>query len=400
MARRIEKWYYFPALIWLLIAVAAGTWIRFEWHNPQQTFFEIPNLIHAHTHAALLGWVYLVMAGFTLRHFIQEETAQKLLVPMSVALQISNVGMLVSFALGGYAFWSILFSSLHLFLTLWLAILFLFSADKNRKGLSRDFAAAAWLWQVLSGFGPFALAFTGGMSGTMAQFWLGSYLFLLLNGWIIFMMLSIWFNQPDVAARSGRLGQIGFNIMYISLLPALLSMLYPLGISESLIRAGFIFNLIHGIGILLLLPALWPRKSASLMVHFVLITACILLGIKAIIQPVSYFPDLIHITQNHLLKVGFLHMVLLALLSPLLLVLLYTSLQKAEMTVNVILGSIMLSVLTTTAILFWIPLGSMAGIFLFWPWQLILGISGLTFTIAILAASYRDVTLKLNTTAN
>jgi len=388
----IHRWYFLPALLWLVVAVAVGTWIRFEWHSPSQSFFAIPNLIHAHTHAALLGWVYLVMGGFTLKHFINKKTAARILLPMSVGLQLSNLGMLVSFALQGYGFWGIFFSSTHLFLTLWLAVLFLWRPDKSQAGLSKDLAAAAWLWQVLSGFGPFALAFTGGMSGTMAQFWLGSYLFLMLNGWIIFMLLSIWFHQPGLARRVSAREKIGFNLMFITLLPALISMLYGLGISRELLWLGFGANLLHGAGLLMLLPVLWPGKATPLTGRLILRTGLLLLAAKAVIQPVSYFPDLLHLTTNHLLKVGFLHMVLLGLVTPVLLYLGYSTLQKSSpITLTVALLSVG-SGLLTTAILFWIPLAGMAGIFVFWPWQLLMGIAG----VAVVTAACIMIALQLN----
>ncbi|MCH8558006.1 MAG: hypothetical protein LAT84_09295 [Balneolia bacterium] len=389
---KIRHWYFLPALVWLLIAVAIGTWIRFEWHSPWQTWFQIPNLIHAHTHAALLGWVYLVMAGYTLKLFIRVETAGRVLVPMSVGLQLSNLGMLVSFAMQGYAFWSILFSSMHLFLTLWLAVLFLLRPEKRRSDISRDFAGAAWLWHVLSGFGPFALAFTGGMTGTMAMFWLGSYLFLLLNGWIIFMMLAIWFSRPEVAVRSGRREQFALNLMFITLLPALLSMLYPLGISERLIRIGFVFNLLHGIGILMLLPVLSRTVTESIgSVKLIPAAAIVLLGIKAVVQPLSYFPDLIYLTQNHLLKVGFLHMVLLGLVTPLLLWFICDGLRSSKKTSAIVSTLLLISVLGTTVILFWIPLGAMSGIYLFWPWQQIMGMLGVVFILGVAQVLYQKL---------
>ena len=166
LSRSLRRWFELPALFWLIAAVSIGIWIRLEWHTPMQSFFATSDLIHAHTHAALLGWVYLVMSGFTLRHFINESTASRVLRPMSAGLQIANAGMLVSFALQGYAFWSILFSSLHLFLMLWLAGLYVMRPPSEPdKSLSRKFASAAWFWQVVSGFGPIILAATGGMDG-------------------------------------------------------------------------------------------------------------------------------------------------------------------------------------------------------------------------------------------
>lgn len=104
---KIFFWYHLPALVWLLLSLVSGIWIRLEWHMPLQSFFQTANLIHAHSHAALLGWIYLVFAGFTIRKLIQRGTAEKILVPMSLGLQVANVGMFVSFALQGYAFWSI-----------------------------------------------------------------------------------------------------------------------------------------------------------------------------------------------------------------------------------------------------------------------------------------------------
>jgi hypothetical protein len=389
VSRELRRWFYLPALFWLIAAASIGIWIRLEWYAPMQDFFRTQDLIHAHTHAALLGWVYLVMSGFTLRHFIRRETAIRVLRPMSAGLQLVNLGMLVSFALQGYAFWSILFSAAHLFLTLWLAVLYVMRpASRSDASLSRRFAASAWFWQVVSGFGPIILAATGGMSGALAEFWLGSYLFLLLNGWIIFIMLSMWIHQTGADTAAGSSAWTGHHLMHLSLFPALLSMFYGAGLPDWTMWAGwagFGFNLMHSFGIMLLLPLLWKARayvSHAAAVRLLLGLATLLLGLKAGLQALSYYPELLYLTKNHLLRVAFLHLVLLGLLTPLLLYFGYERMNQSKKIATQVTGLALSSGFITTLILFWIPLSGMLGVYLFWPWQLLMALAG-----ALLAAA-------------
>ncbi|MFW6348266.1 MAG: hypothetical protein ACOC2C_06630, partial [Cyclonatronaceae bacterium] len=364
----IRRWFELPALFWLLVAALVGIWIRLEWYAPMQSFFAPRDLIHAHTHAALLGWVYLVMSGFTLRHFVRRETVMRVLRPMSAGLQLVNLGMLVAFALQGYAFWSILFSAAHLFLTLWLAVLFVMRpASRSDASLSRRFAASAWFWQVVSGFGPIILAATGGMSGGLAEFWLGSYLFLLLNGWIIFMMLSMWLRLTGADGRAGKKARAAHHLMHFSLFPALLSMFYGAGLPDWMMWTGFGFNLMHSLGILLLLPLLWKMRlyaNHAAAVRLLLGLATLLLGLKAGLQILSYYPELLYLTKNHLLRVAFLHLVLLGLLTPLLLYFGYGSMRQSSQMATHLASLALGSGFITTLILFWMPLSGMLGMYL------------------------------------
>jgi hypothetical protein len=395
LSRELRRCFYLPALFWLIAAVSVGIWIRLEWYAPMQDVFQTQDLIHAHTHAALLGWVYLVMSGFTLRHFIRPDTSIRVLRPMSAGLQFVNLGMLVAFALQGYAFWSILFSAAHLFLTLWLAVLFVMRpASRSDASLSRRFAASAWFWQVISGFGPIILAATGGMSGSLAEFWLGSYLFLLLNGWIIFMMLSMWIRQTGADDSAGSGARTGHHLMHLSLFPALLSMFYGAGLPDWMMWAGFGFNLMHSFGILLLLPLLWKARvgvNHAAAVRLLLGLATPLLGLKAGLQAVSYYPELLYLTKNHLLRVAFLHLVLLGLLTPLLLYFGYGSMKQSKRIATQVIGLALSSGFITTLILFWIPLSGMFGVYMFWPWQLLMALAGSLLLTAVFRIFIKEI---------
>lgn len=388
LSRELRRWFYLPALFWLIAAVSIGIWIRLEWYAPMQDVFQTQDLIHAHTHAALLGWVYLVMSGFTLRHFIRPDTSIRVLRPMSAGLQLVNLGMLIAFALQGYAFWSILFSAAHLFLTLWLAVLFVMRpASRSDASLSRRFAASAWFWQVISGFGPIILAATGGMSGSLAEFWLGSYLFLLLNGWIIFMMLSMWIRQTGADTSAGAGARTGHHLMHLSLFPGLISMFYGAGLPEWMMGVGFGFNLMHATGILLLLPLLWKARlcaNHAAFIRLLLGLATLLLGLKAGLQAASYYPELLYLTKNHLLRVAFLHLVLLGMLTPLLLYFGYEGMMKSKQIATQVTALALSSGFITTLILFWIPLSGMLRVYLFWPWQLIMAMAGSLLLTAVI----------------
>lgn len=371
----IKNWYYFPALVWFFISVIIGVWMRLEWHNPIQHYFDIRNLIHAHSHAALLGWMYIVFAGFTLKHFIHLTTVISVAKPMALTLHLSNVGMLIAFSLQGYAFWSILFSTIHLIATVWLAFLLLLRKDKRISEIAMKFAGAAWLWLILSGFGPFALAFTGGMASVWAQFWLGSYLYLLTNGWILFMMISILLHHLVKEENHPQLN-FGFNLMYYTLPGSMLSMFYVLNFPIWVYWIGWFFNLAFALGSILVLVSLFKSTLKYEGSKFLLYSGLIFLGLKTALQLIAFWPSLIELTSNHLLKVSFLHLFLLGCISLLIISLFYSDKHQNSKTISFSHLLIGLGTISMIVLLFMMAGLPLIGYFIFLPYQFLFALTG------------------------
>ena len=382
----VDVWFYKPAFIWLVLSLIVGIWIRFEWHSPIQSEFAIPHLIHTHTHAALLGWVYLIFSGFTLKTVIPERKATAIAVPMAVGLHLANVGMFIAFSLQGYAFWSILFSSIHLFLTVWLAVVYLFFRKKDAPLLVRNFTGSAWLWLMLSGFGPFALAFTGGMAGQWAQFWLGSYLYLLTNGWILFILIAVGIQYLHVKTDSNKWMNIGFNIMFYSLPGSMISMFYVLDISEKLQWIGWLFNVAFSIGTLMVVIPLIKPALKKTIDKWLVFQGLLFLIVKSVLQIIAFLPFLLYLTSNHHLKVLFLHLFLLGCVTLILIPF------ASHPPKNKILNALAPVLLLSGVVLMILFMGMMAGlplfgVFLFLPYQLLMTISGILILAGVIIVS-------------
>ena len=73
-------------------------------------------LLHGHSHVAMLGWVYLMIYSLIVYFFIPKTTQQKPVYNRLFWLtEIAVIGMMFRFPVEGYAFFSIAFSTLHIF---------------------------------------------------------------------------------------------------------------------------------------------------------------------------------------------------------------------------------------------------------------------------------------------
>jgi hypothetical protein len=101
------------------------------------------NLLHAHTHLALLGWVgnaFFALAGALFLDFKNTSAPRRIFIVLQVAL----LGMLGTFPWTGYAAPSIAFSTLHLAGTAWLGAK-LWRAPRAHS-LARPWLRVAVVW--------------------------------------------------------------------------------------------------------------------------------------------------------------------------------------------------------------------------------------------------------------
>ncbi len=97
------------------IAALLGLTLRFAFIQ-EIPFFKFKNILHAHSHVAMLGWLYLGLYGLVVCYFVpNEQAAPKFYTRLFWLTQISVLGMLFSFPFQGYGPVSIAFSTLHIF---------------------------------------------------------------------------------------------------------------------------------------------------------------------------------------------------------------------------------------------------------------------------------------------
>ncbi|MFO7822619.1 MAG: hypothetical protein R6V72_01680 [Cyclobacterium sp.] len=174
-----------------LIAALFGLVLRaaFVW---EINWMEYRNLLHAHSHLAMLGWVYMGIFAFFCYRFVPAskfKTYSKLF----WITQTTVIGMMLSFPLQGYAAVSISFSSLHILAS----YVFCYRIWKDQQithPAVKKLFYAALVFLVLSTFGVWLLgplAVSGGRNTALYQVAIQFYLHFQFHGWFTFAILAL-----------------------------------------------------------------------------------------------------------------------------------------------------------------------------------------------------------------
>ena len=196
------------ALLNMLIAVSIGALLRFAYVE-EISWLAFKNFLHAHSHVAMLGWVYLALYSFLVHSFLPKDFDLKKYNILFWFTQVSVMGMLITFPIMGYASWSIGFSVMHTLLSYVFIVFFLRDLSKTKtpdnlpNGLKK-ISPPISVWLVKSGLFFMAFSTLGlwGMGPIMATGMQGEavyymtiqfYLHFQFNGWFIFTILALLF---------------------------------------------------------------------------------------------------------------------------------------------------------------------------------------------------------------
>ncbi|HFA48594.1 MAG TPA: hypothetical protein ENJ95_06185 [Bacteroidetes bacterium] len=193
-----KKWFKI-ALLNLFIAMCLGLLMRYAFVN-EVGWMKFMNILHAHSHVAMLGWAYLAIYAILIKSFLPEAKQKKPFYNrLFWATQISVIGMLATFPVQGYAAGSIAFSSLHgicSYLFVWQFI----KDIKGQNSISAKLVRLSLFFMVLSTLALWAIPpiILNGMQGkaiyyAAVQF----YLHFQFNGWFIFSVLGIFFKYLE-----------------------------------------------------------------------------------------------------------------------------------------------------------------------------------------------------------
>lgn len=152
--------------------------------------------IHAHSHTGFLGWVFVILAIFGFAFLLPKNAKiNRRMYRLLIYFQIAVLGMLVTFPFMGYAAPSIIFSTLHMILSIFYVVVFFNNADSN--DLAVKFMKAGLIFMLISSIGPLALGpiIVGGFRGTewydMAIYY---YLHFQYNGWFTLAVFALLIN--------------------------------------------------------------------------------------------------------------------------------------------------------------------------------------------------------------
>lgn len=193
--KAIKNWLKI-ALINLALVALFGVILRYK------IAFSIPfidqkNLLHGHSHFAFAGWISQALMTLLL-YYLSKQTQVNILNRYRILLFLNlgtAYGMLVSFPIQGYAFFSILFSTLSIFTSYAFAIMYWRDLNKLKDIRSiHVWFKAGLLFNVVSSLGPFSLAYMMGTHLVNQKLYLTSVYYFLhfqYNGWFLFTCIGL-----------------------------------------------------------------------------------------------------------------------------------------------------------------------------------------------------------------
>ncbi|HET8887194.1 MAG TPA: hypothetical protein VFM70_12665 [Salinimicrobium sp.] len=183
------------ALSFFLAAALLGIFLRLFFVISIPANFRY--VVHAHSHVALLGWVYLALLSIIYKMYFLNSEKQKRYLYIFWFTFITLIGMLFTFPFTGYALFSIIFSSLFLIASYFMAWFVFKNIPQQFKKTNSYTCIKAALWYlIISSIGPWAI---GGVMATLGNtsIWyklsIYFYLHFQYNAWFILALIGILF---------------------------------------------------------------------------------------------------------------------------------------------------------------------------------------------------------------
>lgn len=320
--RNLER-HILVSLIYFLIAALLGVVLR---------FFVIVGLpitykffVHTHSHIALLGWVYVALTTLLYKLFVQNSNPDKKYERIFWFTQFTLIGMLLTFPFMGYAFFSIIFSTLFLFASYWFSWFFLRHVQHDFKTSNAFKCAKAAIWYlVLSSLGPWALGMNVlGPESTWYRLSIYFYLHFLYNGWMIMALVAV---LVYILEKEGN--KMCKNIFIRFFWSLNLGILFSFFLSTLFVNPPILLNALGGMGALLQLIAFGilgnylvgqqvvPLLKFTRSQHTLLKTVALFLMVKLLLQLITAVPYFAELAVTHLeFTIAYLHWTFLGVVS-------------------------------------------------------------------------------------
>ena len=310
----------------LLLVATLGVLMRYkiEFSLPfvQQKF-----VLHSHSHFAFAGWVTQTLMVLLVHHLSIKNGGQVLTKFrwLLYANLFTAYGMLVSFILQGYGFFSISFSTLSIFVSYFFAAVYWRWLNRTKeKTVSNLWLKAGLVFSVLSSVGAFGLAYMMANKITHQNWYLAAIYFFLhfqYNGWFLFAGMGLL--TAKFEKINGAVNQLktAFLLFCFACVPAyFLSVLWlPLPLVIYLIIVAAVVAQLAGWVLMIKVFVLnkpFINQQVSKHGRVLLLLAAIAFSIKLFLQSGSVIPALSQLSYGFRpIIIGYLHLVLLAVTS-------------------------------------------------------------------------------------
>lgn len=323
----MKKQYIHISFLFFFLVAISGVWMRLFVFSPSESI-PYSNVLHGHSHLALLGWGFLGVFLLFLVITWKRIKGKKQAIAICAALSIVSILMFLAFLWQGYDTVSIIMSAIHIFIEYWAAI-FMYRELKNFRPLPNSislFINGALITLVISSFGPYGIAYVSanGLKETpLYEMAIYFYLHFLYNGWFTLFLIGLFtlFLYLKKINFKQHMLTISFWIYFISLFPGYF-------ISIGWVEAGVFMDILSAIGgigqwisILLLIIVYkdsWDALKTQYhhVINFGILITLILLVTKSTMELGMIIPNmatLVYDTRNVI--IGYLHLTLLGFVS-------------------------------------------------------------------------------------
>ena len=276
-------------------------------------------LTHAHSHIAMLGWVYLMLFVLIVHYFVPEK--KPIYTKLFWLTQFAVVGMMLSFPFQGYATVSIAFSTLHIFCSYYFVYL-IWKDHKTESIVTRRLLKTALLFMLLSTAGVWCLGPAVSMLGQASAFYQIAIQFFLhfqFNGWFLIAVIAIFFHVLQL--KDSKQFRLFFVLLVVSTVLTLALPIYWFAPHIALYWINGLGVFIQLLTLIVFLKLIKPyqlfllKNNSKLTIYmYVFAIFCLVLKIGA--QLLSLIPEVSDAAYQHRnLVIGFIHLLMLGVIT-------------------------------------------------------------------------------------
>ena len=304
-------------LINFLIAAVMGLVLRYSFIGDIGVNYLF--LVHAHSHIAMLGWVYLMLFTLIVYYFIPDK--KPVYNRLFWITEFAVIGMMLSFPFQGYAAISISFSTLHILCSYYFVYL-IWKYHKTESKATRLLLKASLLFMLISTLGIWCLGPAVAMFGKASAFYQIAIQFFLhfqFNGWFLIAVIAVFFHLLKI--EDSKLFRQFFSLLIASTLLTLalpiqwfaphnaLLWINSIGVALQLVMLYAFLKLIKR-----KLNALIDKKLKLIVYLYSFAIFCFIL--KVLFQLVSILPEFSQVVYEHRnFVIGFIHLLMLGVIS-------------------------------------------------------------------------------------
>lgn len=276
-------------------------------------------LTHAHSHIAMLGWVYLMLYVLIVHYFVPEK--KSIYNRLFWLTQFAVVGMMLSFPFQGYAAFSISFSTLHIFCSYYFVFL-IWKHHKTESVATQYLLKTALLFMLTSTAGVWCLGPAVSILGKMSAFYQVAIQFFLhfqFNGWFLIAVMALFFQVLQL--KDSKLFRVFFVLLITSTVLTLALPVYWFVPHIALYWINGLGVFIQLLVLFLFLKLIKPYlllhfKANSKLTISIYVFSILCLALKIGTQILSLIPEISEVAYQHRnLVIGFIHLLMLGVIS-------------------------------------------------------------------------------------